>query len=197
MLVINLYGAAGTGKSTTAAGLFHLIRHYTNTNCELVTEFATDLCFEQAKPMLQDQIYLVGNQYHRLWRLRQLGVEVAITDSPLGIALIYAQRIGCRYRKELTALVKKFWEEDRQVNIRLSIPAYRRKIYKGVDRWSKPSDWFEEGLNTLPVLYHLHQGFGPMAAENIFGHLLAQRLLGRDHGSTKLFDTVGEWRGQP
>ena len=39
--VINLYGGPGTGKSTTAAALFALIKRE-GYNVELVTEFAID-----------------------------------------------------------------------------------------------------------------------------------------------------------
>jgi len=75
MLVINLWGGPGAGKTTTAAGLFNALRHDWHLNLELVTEFATDLCFEQARENLKNQVYLLGNQYHRLWRLQQIGVE--------------------------------------------------------------------------------------------------------------------------
>jgi cytidylate kinase len=92
MLVINLWGGPGAGKSTVAAELFTLLRKNVKANCELVGEFATDLCFEQAKENLHDQIYLLGNQWHRLWRLDKIGVDLAISDSPIGLGVCYKEK---------------------------------------------------------------------------------------------------------
>jgi tRNA uridine 5-carbamoylmethylation protein Kti12 len=49
MLVINLWGGPGAGKSTIAAELFVCLRKHTNANVELTNEFATELCFERNK----------------------------------------------------------------------------------------------------------------------------------------------------
>lgn len=85
--VINLFGGPGTGKSTTAAGLFHLmkIKYY---NVELVTEFAKDLAWENRTSIFSDQLYILAKQNRRLERLRDK-VEWAITDSPLVLSLNY------------------------------------------------------------------------------------------------------------
>jgi hypothetical protein len=87
-LVVNLYGGPGTGKSTTAAGLFALLKER-GRNVELAPEFAKDLVWEGRNRVLENQLYILGKQMHRVWRL--LGqVDAVITDSPILLALFYA-----------------------------------------------------------------------------------------------------------
>lgn len=88
-LVVNLYGGPGTGKSTTAAGIFYYLKSMDFT-AELVSEFAKDLVWEQRHRTLEDQVYVFGKQQHRLTRL--LGeVDVVITDSPIMLTPVYSR----------------------------------------------------------------------------------------------------------
>jgi len=85
--VINLYGGPGCGKSTTAAGIIHYLKS-TNVKAEYVTEFAKDLTWDESYNVLSNGLYVLANQYHRLWRL-QGKVDVVVTDSPLLLNMIY------------------------------------------------------------------------------------------------------------
>jgi len=140
MLIINLWGGPGAGKTTTAAGLFTLLRHTWRTNTELVTEFATDLCFDQARANLRNQIYLLGNQYHRLWRLHEIGVEVVVTDAPLELNNVYAAMYHQPYQKELTALIEASLQSYDQVDILLNRNPMHQGGFKGGshdrDQWT-------------------------------------------------------------
>lgn len=85
--IICLYAGPGAGKSTTAAGLFHLMK-IKHMSVELVTEFAKDVIWDNNYDLLKDQLFIFANQNRKLERLINK-VEYIITDSPLLLTLIY------------------------------------------------------------------------------------------------------------
>ena len=95
MIVVNLCGAPGAGKSTGAAYIFSQLK-MKGINCELITEFAKDKVWEGSRAAFENQLYLFANQYFRMTRCENK-VDVIITDSPLLLNLIYntdKERLG-------------------------------------------------------------------------------------------------------
>ena len=115
MLVVNLYGGPGTGKSTTAAGVFSKLK-MAGVNAELVTEYAKDKVWDKHLSILDNQIYIFGKQYHRLFRLLNQ-VDVVVTDSPLLNSIVYNQR---EYKTELDTLVLKVMRSFNNLDIFLN-----------------------------------------------------------------------------
>lgn len=106
-LVVNLFAGPGAGKSTTAAGIFFELKSR-GINCELAAEYAKDLCWEERHRTFQDQIYIFGKQYHRIFRL--LGqVEVVITDSPLLLTPVYDEERRESLEKLVIEEHNKMW----------------------------------------------------------------------------------------
>jgi hypothetical protein len=118
-LVLNLLGGPGTGKSSTRAGVFSNLK-WRNINCEEAPEFAKEKVWEGSLNILNNQIYVFGKQLHALHRIDGQ-VDVAITDSPLLLSLIY----GTHESPEFKALVLEVFGRFNNFNIFLN----RKKPY--------------------------------------------------------------------
>lgn len=88
-IVVNMFAGPGSGKSTTAAAVFSLLKMH-GVNAELITEFAKDLTWEERFVTMNNQAYIFGKQHHKMWRVKN-HVEVMVTDSPLLFGLIYGK----------------------------------------------------------------------------------------------------------
>ena len=89
LININLFGGAGLGKSTTATGLFHYMKT-NNFKVEYISEYAKDLTYGGDLIKLADQLHILGEQHHRLFRLRGK-VEYIIHDSPFIMGIAYLE----------------------------------------------------------------------------------------------------------
>ena len=86
-LIINLFGGPGSGKSTMRARIFTELK-CKQLNCEEITEFAKDQTWEENHTALNDQIFMFGSQYHRMYRVMSK-VDIIVTDSPILLSTIY------------------------------------------------------------------------------------------------------------
>ena len=120
LYIVNLYGGPGSGKSTTAAGVFHLMKKLkkespetSKFNVELVTEFAKDKVYDLHSECLNNQFYTSANQHHRMWRVINYYVKnnfnkqdcIIITDSPVLTGLFYDTNPDEKARKYLANLL--------------------------------------------------------------------------------------------
>lgn len=86
--VVSLVAGPGAGKSTTAAGIFHLMKLEQIHKVELVTEVIKDAVYDENKGMLDDQLLLTATQNHALNRL--VGkVDYVISDACLLNGIVY------------------------------------------------------------------------------------------------------------
>lgn len=93
MLVVNLFGGPGAGKTTLAAYLFYRLKQ-AGFRAELVGEAAREIIYDRnpeatAAQLIDNQFLISGLQSERLKRLERHGIEVAIADSPLRMGLVY------------------------------------------------------------------------------------------------------------
>lgn len=88
-LVVNLLGGPGVGKSTLTAAIFAKLKD-AGVDCEMASEFAKELVWEQRNETFKDELYIFAKQAHRLFRLNGK-VDVVITDRPLILTCFYAQ----------------------------------------------------------------------------------------------------------
>jgi hypothetical protein len=86
-IVLNLLAGPGNLKSGIASGVFSLLKLHM-VNCELITEYAKDLTWEDRFNTLEDQLYVFAKQNRKLKRV--IGkVDVAVTDTSLLLSNIY------------------------------------------------------------------------------------------------------------
>lgn len=105
-LVINFTGGPGAGKSTAAAQTFALLK-YSGVNCELITEYAKDKVWEQSLKVLENQVYVLGKQYHRMASVGTQ-VDVIVTDSPLLLSLVYGAAESAAFKALVLDLHHRF-----------------------------------------------------------------------------------------
>jgi len=114
MKVVNLFGPPSCGKSTIAAQLFSSLKRH-NVKTELVGEFAKELIYLGNETQLVNQVYIMGCQYRKQKDLQRHGIDVAVSDSPLLLQMVYCQ--DAPYYPEIRALAYKLDTEFQNVNI--------------------------------------------------------------------------------
>lgn len=88
--IINFYAGPSTGKSTSAAYLYYLLKSQ-DKNAELVREYVKSFAWEGRKIGTYDQLYFLGKQ-SRYESLLYGKVDYIITDSPVLLGGYYAQK---------------------------------------------------------------------------------------------------------
>lgn len=120
MKVVNLFGGPGSGKSTTAAGLFYKMK-LRHSSVELVSEYAKKLLYSnRLDNMLDQQEYIFAKQNHLLHTLRDK-VDFAVTDSPLLLSNVYASDDWVCVDAFRTLVTESFHTYD-NINIVLNRP---------------------------------------------------------------------------
>jgi nicotinamide riboside kinase len=108
--IICLWGGPGTGKSTTAAGVFSGLKKL-NYNVELNREYIKDWVWEKRELIDGDQVYITAKQARKERIYMKQGLDFIITDSPLALTTFYGN-IYDKYEKEHGAckqIVKQHW----------------------------------------------------------------------------------------
>ena len=143
MIIVNLFGAPGSGKSTGTAYIFSQLKML-GVDAELVTEFAKDKVWENNTEVLNNQTYVFGKQHFRISRCADK-VDVIVTDSPLLLSAIYnhSELLG----EEFNDLVAKIFKSYTSVNYFIS----RSKPYNpnGRLQTEKESDGIADEIKTL------------------------------------------------
>lgn len=133
MIIINLFGAPGAGKSTGAAYIFSQLKA-AGVNAELVTEFAKDKVWEETKAVFENQAYIFGKQYFRISRL--VGkVDVVITDAPILLSVFY-NKDNAVLGKEFNDLVYKVFD----FYDRIDVFVHRVKPYNEAGRFQTEAE---------------------------------------------------------
>lgn len=116
--VINLFAGPGSGKSTSCAGIFRLMK-LKGLDVELVTEYAKDVVWEQNYTQLSDQIYIFAQQHRRVSRIFDHDIDIVVTDSPIIMGATY---ISKDYYSNLLPLMVEVWNSYENINFFINRP---------------------------------------------------------------------------
>ncbi len=97
-IVINLAGGPGCGKSILASDVFSALKRQF-VECELSSEYIKRKIREDARKVVQNQIYIFAKQQFQLFGMKD-NVQVIITDSPLFLSSVYDET-KCKALKQL------------------------------------------------------------------------------------------------
>ena len=160
-IVINLFGAPGSGKSTAMAYIFAALK-MRGINCEMAPEFAKELFFEENYTAFENQVYIFGNQFYRIARLMDK-VDVVITDAPPLIS-IYYNNLECG-KEEFNTFIASVNNSFNNWNYYLN----RVVEYDTNGRHQSEKQAEEVGQNTLEILnkYNIQYEFADSLPESL------------------------------
>lgn len=182
-VAFNLFAGPGSGKSTTAAGLFFMMKCM-GMKVELVTEYAKDLAYDGAlNGTAQQQYEIFDEQSARMKRL--IGkVDYIITDSPILMQFMYGERAPNmreeypNYPNDIKAAMSAFTNRDYLIERVKPYHAYGRvqdeEEARSLDRdvrrlllraevearpirgdWTAPFEIFREYFGAVPEQFNL------------------------------------------
>jgi nicotinamide riboside kinase len=102
-IVINLAGGPGCGKSILASDVFSALKKK-YVECELSSEYIKRKIREDARKVVQNQIYIFAKQQFQLFGMKD-NVQVIITDSPIFLSAVYDDT-QCKNLRQL--IMKEF-----------------------------------------------------------------------------------------
>ena len=183
-LVVNLFGGPGSGKSTTAAAVFSLLKLH-GINAELITEFAKDLTWEGRQSALSNQYYVWAKQHHRLQRVVDQ-VDVVVVDSPLLLSLIYNKECVASFYNTVIDTFNEF----NNVNFFLE----RVKVFNPIGRNQNEVEAKEIDKAILNKLNELNIKFSTLPGDfNGINHIVYRVLIKFNMGSEHIV-FIDEWK---
>jgi len=157
-LVVNLLGGPGVGKSTLTAAIFAKLKD-AGIDCEMSSEFAKELVWEQRNETFKDELYIFAKQAHRLFRLNGK-VDVVITDRPLILTCFYAQN-----DEALCNFCYDRFSSYNNMNYLLT----RKKVYNpnGRNQTEDEAKSVDKGIRTILNNYNISYDEVPGSVESV------------------------------
>ena len=135
--IICLYGGPGSGKSTTASGVFYRAKTL-GLNAELNREYVKNWAWEDRKVKPGDQTYLFAKQSRTERILMEKGVDLVITDSPLVLTHFYGMKYDKFEQEFNTSLIMLKHHHEICKHYGYKVDHYfiaRQKEYNPSGRW--------------------------------------------------------------
>ena len=168
MLVVNLFGGPGCGKSTTMAGVFYELKRR-GVLVEMAPEWVKEKVWEESTSLLNNQIYIFGKQYHRLWRLIDK-VRVVITDSPLLLNHFYGKDECSQFHALVDNKVRNMFNNE---NILLT----RAKEYVETGRMQSEDEAESIDEKVLHMLNQRDHSYTAIAGDEFAVNKIVEKVL--------------------
>lgn len=154
--LINLWGGPGSGKSTTAAGVFCELKQR-GVSCELITEYVKSWAWRGAAIGPFDDVYITAKQLRRESACYGR-VDYIITDSPIGLGAVFESIYG-RGSLMMHALCNDLRARQLAAGIRImDLMVQRTKPYVQAGRWEDESKAHQ--VDAACLAYLADFGFG-------------------------------------
>jgi hypothetical protein len=163
----------GTGKSTTAAGVFYELKR-NDINAEIAAEYAKDVVWEGNINKLENQVLLLGKQEHRIWRLKDK-VDVIVTDCPLFLFMYY----GKNESKNFKALALELFKRNDNMTFFLE----RTKKYNPAGRVQTEEKARQIDQELYELLLEHDIDFDLVTADGAAASEIARRVMERLNGN--------------
>lgn len=170
MININLFGGPGLGKSTSAAGLFYQMK-IQNYKVEFIPEYAKELTYGNDYTRLSDQLHILGEQHHRMFRLRDK-VDFLIHDSPFLMGLTYLRKDDPHLPSEIyeSLVVEMFNSYD---NLNIFLVRNDKNVYQEYGRSQSLSEAIDKDIEIKNLLnQHKVKHYDILASENTIEDIL-------------------------
>lgn len=176
MIVVNIWGGPGSGKTTLAYYLTYICKK-AGLRAEFVGEAAREEHIYDSTPgiipppLLDNQILLAGQQYERIVRLRRHNFQVAISDSPVQQGVLYCTNPS--HTRLLTPLVFSLQNELKSINIFANREPGTFDAESRVQRNEAEAAAFDEKVRSLAPSMQFEAHWG---SEFSLGQMLIRRL---------------------
>lgn len=116
MLVVNLFGAPSSGKSTLALLVGGILKTQYPTICtEVPDEIAKLIAYDDSTKALKCQLYVAGKQF---WQIARCDghADVVVCDSPLLLSAVYGRLHGQNVPEQFAWTLKHFHDQYESLN---------------------------------------------------------------------------------
>lgn len=170
-LIVNLFGSAGAGKSTTARHLTSELV-YAGVNACYVDEYAKHLVIRGNAHLLKHQGTVFYKQQENILNHIQMGYDVLVTDSPLFLSGFY----GIKYNtapKELLDIIFSTFHSYNNINFFLE----RTFKYENVGRVQDETESDDDSKELIDLLHQHRVVCEPVKSRRSTSPYLLHKLL--------------------
>lgn len=181
--IICLYGGPGTGKSTTASGVFYKLK-LKNYNCELNREYIKDWAWEGRSVKPGDQTYFFAKQARKERLYMENGCDFIITDSPLVLMHFYGLKYDKFEQSQNTSLMMLRHHHEICKTYGYKVEHYflhREKPYQTAGRFQKEYEAKLIDVEIKDMLDNLNIKYNEIAANDMAVDYIVQNLTQTKH----------------